>query len=214
VARYLFVFLLLLLLIFAGNGNAQTPADEVTGIRNVTYLDKLLSVEFKGVPAGEALAEIGRLAGFEVVTDEILRNTPLTIRFESQPLEKGLTRIIRRLETRNYRYSFSDEGALETVVVMASSGPLPPQRENIPPTGTRVRTVKGTATDAQKVNVVRSRTGSTQEHRTSTKPGVTPGRNVVRRQSNTIDELHVPPTQGYLGRNWVTPRGIPANPEP
>jgi|GEM_PF-3292339 len=94
---------------------------EVTDVRNVTYFDGQISVEFRKVPAGEALEEIGALAGFKVITDDAIKRRTLSVRFSGQPLEKGLTRIIRLLEAANYRYYYTDDGALDTVVVTATT---------------------------------------------------------------------------------------------
>jgi len=147
---------------------------EVTDIRNVSYSDGRISVEFRKVPAGEALEEIGHLAGFEVVTDEAFKNRLLTIRFSNQPLEKGLTRIIRLLEAGNYRYYYTDEGALKTVIVTASTQPLSAQSEEDAPNVSRTRAIARPPTVNRAPNV---RAPSTRT--------ITRRPNLIRRPSGT-----------------------------
>jgi len=121
----------------AVDGELAPDSIEVLDVRNVTYFDGQISVEFKKVPAGEALEEIGALAGFAVITDAAIGKKPLSVRFNDQPLEKGLTRIIRLIEAGNYRYYYNDEGRLETVVVTASSQSISEEPTRRPATANR-----------------------------------------------------------------------------
>lgn len=153
---------------------------EITEVRNVSFFDGEISVDFRNVPAGEALEEIGRLAGFKVVTDEAFKKKALSIRFSKQPLEKGLTRIIRLLEAGNYRYFYTEQGTLESVVVTGTAQPVATQPAQGTPAASRPRTITRTPTGSRRPTVDRTPNNPAQNT-----PRVTRRPNLIQRPTVT-----------------------------
>lgn len=102
-------------------GEGISDKIEVTDVRNVSYFDGLLSVDFRDQPAEEALSEIARLTGFTLKIDEATRNRRLSVRFRDQPLEKALNRVIRLLQAENFRFTYDKNGRVSEVIIQ--SGP-------------------------------------------------------------------------------------------
>lgn len=92
---------------------------EVNDVRNASYFDGLLTVNFRDEPAGGALSEIADLAGFTLKIDQATQDRRLSVRFSELPLEKALDRIIGLLETGNFRFSYDDKGQISEVIIEA-----------------------------------------------------------------------------------------------
>ena len=102
-------------------GQGISDKIEVTDVRNVSYFDGLLTVDFRDQPAEEALSEIAGLAGFTLKIDQATRDRRLSVRFKDLPLEKALNRIIRLLQAANFRFSYDENGRVSEVIIQ--SGP-------------------------------------------------------------------------------------------
>ncbi|MBI4260977.1 MAG: hypothetical protein HY658_10465 [Actinobacteria bacterium] len=104
-------------------GTAALAAEEPgTARQEVRIEGGRLSVELERAPAARVFRALAEQGGMLVRLDRSLLEVPLTTRFDDVPLDRGLRRLIRLLQTDNFTIEFLGD-RVERVEVLAATGP-------------------------------------------------------------------------------------------
>jgi len=90
---------------------------ESVSLGDIHVEDGRLWVDVKDMPAPELFAEIGAAAGFEARVDRAYGERKITVRFSRVPIERALSRLVRLLDTKNFRVNYGPDGTISRLEV-------------------------------------------------------------------------------------------------
>jgi len=90
---------------------------ETVALSDIAAHDGRLWVDVKDYPVEEFFVSVGEAAGFEARIDRGYAERTITVRFNAVPLDRAISRLVRLLDTKNYRLSYDDDGRVARLEV-------------------------------------------------------------------------------------------------
>jgi hypothetical protein len=113
--------------VLAALGSVGTGSGAGAGEPRIQVTQGLVSASLEGVPVGEAVGALRRVAGVDVVLPASVQDRTVTLSLEQVPLERFVRRLLEVLGVGGYALVYEASGQMRRLIVVESgrSGPAP-----------------------------------------------------------------------------------------
>ena len=133
---FLAVFVLCGALLCGGTGTALAQGDEASGSDMVSCADGMLRIDAANVKAEDLIRDIGDKCGIKIVVfGEAFDEKPIGVKFQQQPMRKGIQRVLRVANMSNFVLHFDNNTASPRIVELDIMGKKGGERQLTSGTG-------------------------------------------------------------------------------